>query len=50
MQRTFFKVAMLAAFSMAPAAQQPSTGYFEAACVKVKPGKEAEPRKFVAEA
>jgi hypothetical protein len=50
MLRAFFKVALLAAFSMALPAPQPSTGYLEAAGVNLKHRKEAEFRTFVAEA
>ena len=45
----FLSAALVAVFSVSLAAQQAPSGYHTVACVKVKPGKEAEYRKWAAE-
>jgi hypothetical protein len=47
--RLFLSVALVATFSVTLPAQQAPTGYHTVACIKVKPGKGAEYRKWEAE-
>ena len=47
--RLFISAALVAAFSVSLSAQQAPNGYHTVACIKVKPGKEAEYRKWAAE-
>jgi hypothetical protein len=47
--RLFLSVAIAAAFSASLLAQRPSTGYHTVACIKVKPDKGSEFRKWAAE-